>query len=82
MSRSGVLALVAALMASSPLMTNSAAATEKDEAIRLCEKNPRCKYRHVGNGGVDIIVGNGESVIFCPAREEGQLSGRPSGKEW
>lgn len=42
----------------------SAQATEAREAIRLCDRNPKCSYNVRDNGSIDLTV-NGNH-ISCP----------------
>ncbi len=48
--------------------SSSAFATTAREAIKLCERNPKCSYSVRDNGSVDLTV-NGEggtSHVNCP----------------
>lgn len=47
-----------------------AQATDAREAIRLCDKNPKCSYVVRDNGSVDITLGDNQ--ISCP--QEGPCS--------
>ena len=47
-----------------------AQATDAREAIRLCDKNPKCSYNVRDNGSVDLTVDGNH--INCP--QEGQCS--------
>ena len=45
-------------------LPQSAQATDAREAIRLCDKNPKCSYNVRDNGSVDLTVGGNH--ISCP----------------
>ena len=64
--------LVAAQLAALIWLGSSlpAQATDAGEAIRLCDKNPKCTYNVRDNGSVDLTV-NGNH-INCP--QEGPCS--------
>ena len=53
--------LVIGFFGSSP----AAFATNTREAIKMCDKNPKCRMRDIGSGFIVLTVGAGGSVM-CP----------------
>jgi hypothetical protein len=62
--RSAIQATVLLAALSALCLPQSAQATTAREAIRLCEKNPKCIFTVKDNGGVQIVVDGNH--ISCP----------------
>jgi hypothetical protein len=58
------LPLCGALFGVLVVLSTPAAATQIKEAIKLCKKNPACKFTIDGDGGATLHVG--DNVVSCP----------------
>jgi hypothetical protein len=78
-------ATLASVAIGAALIATPASATKKDEAIRLCEKNPKCTVNRDPGGGVTLGMGNvtiscpkqGDCTVLRPEQAR-QTSGQPS----
>ncbi len=54
----------AALVAGLIGLSHAAFATDTREAIKMCDKNPKCKLTDIGSGFISVSVPGG--TVMCP----------------
>ena len=47
-------------------VSSGAFATNTREAIKMCDKNPKCTMRDIGSGQITVTVPGAGGVVTCP----------------